>query len=187
MKKENGDVSSVPDTLQVGKYGKPGDLDRLIRQTTKESPAHDKVTEMAREVVKFWAPIMTLDGWKFKVNGMKHGDIVSDGSTCVGAVQSEHGTREAHIAISEDYDYDHPMALEGGVENVVRHELGHVVLNELGYFEVSEILLGNSKKVVKESWLKTFAESVLDRMAVMVGKAYEKGVEDGRSNYREDE
>ncbi len=180
-KGKSGTVSSVQGDGQERKYGKPGDLDKLVRETMKEeSPSsHDKVKDMAQSAVEFWAPIMTLDGWTFKVESMEHGNLMSGGDTCVGGMESAHGTKVSRIVVSGDYEYDHPGALEGGIENVVRHELGHVVMNELGFFEVKEIVLGNGKKSVRADWLKTFTESVLDRMAVMVGRAYDKGLKDG--------
>lgn len=125
----------------------------------------DKEIQQALTVgLKKWVPIFQLKDWSFHVAKPFNHDETHLVMACNAAV----GVKTCEITAARGYDYPEP---QDGFELSLRHELVHVVLNEMGLAPALENGLDEKMaKVVHE-----MVESLCDKIAMIVGEAYDAG------------
>lgn len=108
---------------------------------------------------------MGLSEWEVRVTPVQHGELkINHGNTAViMAVDTCVGTKRAHMGVSYNYKYE-DNSLDGSFSQLIRHELAHILLHELG---VDNVVKDNVRG-------REFVEQLCDRIGLIAGREFGK-------------
>lgn len=96
-----------------------------------------RVAEVRRYIDQY-APRLRVADWEFEIVPSSLTELSGEGPesghyTALAVTSLDRGTKKAVIRFAADYDFDQPGSVNGPLEHVIKHELAHLILADLGY------------------------------------------------------